>query len=156
MPIRKRWKLGDHLVVCDRTGFTRYASQTRKEWNGLRTWKRAWFPRQPQDLVKGLKDDMYVEDPRPRGITEFIGPLTTELNGNHAAGVATINVTTSARFLPGDRVLIGLTNLQMFAVIVQGVPTLTTLTLVKPLPSGASNGAAIVNTTAVARSDIAP
>jgi hypothetical protein len=155
MPIRKRWKLGDHLVVCDRTGFTRYASQTRKEWNGLRTWTRAWFPRQPQDLVRGLKDDIYVDDPRPRGISEFIGPLTTELTADHPAGTQTITVNTSVRFNAGDRVLIGLDNRQMFSVIVQNVPDTTHITLVTPLPWSASIPAAIINTTAVARSDIA-
>jgi hypothetical protein len=154
MPIRRRWKLGDHLVVCDRTGFTRYASQTRKEWNGLRTWTRAWFPRQPQDLVRGLKDDLFVEDPRPRGVSEFTGPLTSELDGNHAAGATTLAVTSSARFTAGDRILIGLDNKQMFSTRVQTVPTATSLTLVFALPWSASSGAAIINTSAVARSDI--
>lgn len=156
MPIRNRWRLGDHLVVCDRTGFTRYASETRKEWNGLRTWTRAWFPRQPQDLVRGLKDDLFVEDPRPRGVSQFTGPLTTELDGDHAAGTLTIAVTSSARFTAGDRVLIGLANLAMFAAIIQNVPDAVSLTLTTALPWAATDGAAIINTTAVAQSDLVP
>ena len=30
----RTYRPGDHLVVDDRTGFTVYASDTRKEWNG--------------------------------------------------------------------------------------------------------------------------
>jgi hypothetical protein len=155
MPIRNRWKLGDHLVVCDRTGFTRYASQTRKEWNGLRTWTRAWFPRQPQDLVRGLKDDLFVDDPRPRGIATFVGPLTTSLDGDQAAGTQTIAVISSARFNAGDRLLIGLNNKEMFATTIQNVPDAVSVTLARALPWSAADGAAVINTTAVAQSDIA-
>jgi hypothetical protein len=155
MPIRNRWKLGDHLVVCDRTGFVRYASETRKEWNGLRTWTRAWFPRQPQDLVRGLTDDLFVEDPRPRQISQFIGPLTAELDGDHAAGASTLTLTSSARFGVGDRLLVGLDNKQMFSTRVQTVPDATSVTVVSPLTWAASSGNSVINTSAVARSDLA-
>jgi hypothetical protein len=58
MPIRNRHKPGDWLYVCQRCGFTRYASQTRMEWTGLRVCSECWEPRHPQDFVRGRKDDI--------------------------------------------------------------------------------------------------
>jgi hypothetical protein len=154
MPIRKRWKLGDHLVVDDRTGFTRYASQTRKEWNGFRVAKNIWWPRHPQDMVRGLTDKQAVDDPRPQGVPEYTGPLSTELTADHAAGDQTITILSSTRFAINDRLLIGLDNRQMFSVLVQTIPDATSLTLATKLPWAASSGNAVMNTTAVSASDI--
>lgn len=47
-------------------------SQTRKEWNGLRVWVGVYEPRQPQDYVRGRKDDMRVPDARPRQPDVFL------------------------------------------------------------------------------------
>lgn len=58
MPIRNRHKLGDWLYACQRCGVTRYASEIRKEWTGLRVCSRCWEPRHPQDFVRGRKDDI--------------------------------------------------------------------------------------------------
>lgn len=64
--MKRKYRPGDHLVQCDRTGFTVYASETVKEWNGLRVRKESAEPRHPQDFVKGVRDDQTVHDPRPR------------------------------------------------------------------------------------------
>jgi hypothetical protein len=154
MPIRKKWKLGDHLVKCDRTGRTVYASQSRKEWNNLRVWTKAWFPRQPQDLVRGLTDKQTVDDPRPPTVDEFTGPLTTELNADHAAGATTLTVLSSLRFAASDRVLIGLNNNSMFATTVQTIPDSTSITIAAGLSWAASDGNTVINTTQVSGSDI--
>lgn len=154
MPIRKKWKLGDFLIKCDRTGRTVYASQSRKEWNGHRVWTKAWWPRHPQDMVRGLTDKQAVDDPRPPGVPEFTGPLSTELTADHAAGDQTITVTSSVRFAINDRVLIGLDNRQMFSALVQTIPDANSLTLATKLPWAASSGNAVMNTTAVSGSDI--
>lgn len=58
MPIRNRHKSGDWLYRCQRCGFTRYASEIRKEWTGLRVCSKCWDPRHPQDFVRGRKDDI--------------------------------------------------------------------------------------------------
>ncbi len=155
MPIRRKWRLGDHLVRCDKTGLTRYASETQVEWNGDRVWNRVFWQRNPQDFVRGLRDEVYVDDARPRGIDTFTGPLVTELAANHAAGDQTITVNSSARFEGGDRIMIGLDNNQMFSVLVQSIPDATSLALTQNLPWAATTGNAVVNTTAVAQSDIA-
>jgi hypothetical protein len=76
--------LGEHLVVCDRSGRTVLASETRKEWNGLRVYKDYWEPRHPQEFVRGRKDDQLVKDARP------------EIDLESQLGTATNAATTSA------------------------------------------------------------
>jgi hypothetical protein len=51
-------------------------------------------------------------------------------------------------------VLIGLANRQMFAVIIQSIPSATSLTLTQNLPWAVDDGATVINTTAVSQSDI--
>ena len=59
MPMRNRFKSGDWLFACQRCGRTFYASQTRKEWTGLRVClKHCWEARHPQDFVRGKGDDI--------------------------------------------------------------------------------------------------
>lgn len=69
---------GDHLVICDRSGFKVWASETIVEWNGLRVARRfADLSRHPQDSVKGVKDDPSVPNPRPEAADSFIvTPIT--------------------------------------------------------------------------------
>jgi len=56
--------LGDHNVICDRTGMKVKASQTKKQWNNLIVRKESWEPRHPQDLIRSKPDRQQVEDPR--------------------------------------------------------------------------------------------
>jgi len=58
--IRNTYKPGDWLYVCQRCGFTKYASEIRKEWTGLRVCSDCWEPRHPQEYVRGIRDDMTV------------------------------------------------------------------------------------------------
>ena len=63
---------GDPWCICDRTGFKVRMSDTRKEWNGLRVWKKAWEPRHPQDLVRSVPDRQVVKDARPEQTDYFL------------------------------------------------------------------------------------
>lgn len=69
----------DYWVLCDRTGFKVHASETRKEWNGLRVWNEVYETRHPQDLIRGRKDDQSVPDPRTEPEDMFI---TTPVTAN--------------------------------------------------------------------------
>lgn len=62
---------GDYRVICDRTGFKVWASDTRLEWNGLRVRKQDWEPRHPQDFVRGRRDRQIVADARPEATDSF-------------------------------------------------------------------------------------
>lgn len=57
---------GDWNVICDRCGFKYKASQLRETWDGLRVCSKDWEPRQPQDYVRGVRDNQAVPWTRPR------------------------------------------------------------------------------------------
>jgi hypothetical protein len=63
---------GQYLFICDRCGTPYYSRDGRIEWNGLFVCKYCYEPRQPQDFVRGLKDDQRVEIARPRQPDRFI------------------------------------------------------------------------------------
>ena len=62
---KDKFRLGEHLVQCDLSGFTYYASDTRKTWDGFIVGKDQWEPRHPQDFVEVRADRQYVIDARP-------------------------------------------------------------------------------------------
>ena len=68
-----RYRDGDHAVICDRTGFRVYASQAKREWNGLLVREQSWEPRHPQDTIRGVPERSRVTDPRPRQANRFLG-----------------------------------------------------------------------------------
>lgn len=70
--IRRHYRPGSFLRVDDRTGFTVYAENTRKEWTGNIVRTQSWEPRQPQDFVRGVADPQTVPDPRARQAPEFV------------------------------------------------------------------------------------
>lgn len=63
---------GDFYRIDDRTGFKVRANRTRKEWNGRIVRSDSFEPRQPQDMVRGQRDDQSVPKPRPRQPDLFI------------------------------------------------------------------------------------
>lgn len=65
MPLRNSFRSGDWLFCCLRCGFTKYASEIRQEWTGLRVCSTCWDPRHPQDLVRGKADDQTVPHANP-------------------------------------------------------------------------------------------
>lgn len=72
-------RIGDFRVVCDRSGFDCWASETIIEWTGLRVLKRFAEERHPQDFVRAVKDDQTVPNPRPVQPYTFIEtPVTPE------------------------------------------------------------------------------
>lgn len=151
---RARAKPGDWLVQCDRTGFTRYASETQVEWNGLRVWDRVFEERNAQDFVRGVPDDQSVPDARPEGVTTFIGPLVTTINATHAAGDAAITILDATRMNVSDVIGIALDNNDVFRTTIQSVDDGVTITISPVLPSATSAGKKVTNYTAVASATI--
>lgn len=65
---------GDWLVVCARSGFTCYASETvLEEKTGLRVKREFADKRNPQDFVRGVVDDQRVPFANPPGDPVFLG-----------------------------------------------------------------------------------
>ena len=67
-----RAKLGDWLAICDLSGFECKASETVLRWDGLRVLRRFSEERQPQDFVRGVKDNPSVPWTRPETPDAFI------------------------------------------------------------------------------------
>lgn len=63
---------GDFRIVCDRSGFNGWASETVIEWNGLRVLRRFSEQRHPQDFVRAIPDNQSVQNPRPVQPDTFI------------------------------------------------------------------------------------
>lgn len=74
----KHYIPGSFYRICERSGFKVRSFDTRKEWTGLIVRSQSWEPRQPQDFVKGVRDDQAVPDPRPRQVDQFISQNTNE------------------------------------------------------------------------------
>lgn len=69
---KDRYRHGDHLMISDRSGFRIYASEARKEWNGLIVKDSEYEPKHPQLCVRGVRDDRNVGEARPRADTTYI------------------------------------------------------------------------------------
>jgi hypothetical protein len=63
------YKPGSFYRVCDRTGVAYRAEDTRREWDGSEVADWVFEERQPQDLVRGVRDDPSVKWDRPRPST---------------------------------------------------------------------------------------
>lgn len=57
---------GDHLVICDESGLTDWASNMMKRWDGAFVRKSGWETRHPQDFVKARNDPYPLKDVRPQ------------------------------------------------------------------------------------------
>lgn len=66
------FKRGDYNVICDQSGFKYKASQTKKQWDGLRVYSGYYEDRHPQDYVSSKEDNQNVPDARPDGPDIFL------------------------------------------------------------------------------------
>jgi hypothetical protein len=72
MPVRNTYKAGDHLFVCQQCGFTKYGSEVRLQWNGLRVCAKCYDPRHPQEYLRGRRDDQTVPFANPPAAPHFL------------------------------------------------------------------------------------
>ena len=71
------YKSGTYNGLCDRCGSKFKFSDLKLEWDGLYvcTANGCWEARQPQDYVKGVRDDMVVPVSRPDQPSVFLDTL---------------------------------------------------------------------------------
>jgi len=62
----------DYRVICDRTGFKKWRSECRYEWNGKLVWSKVWRRRQPQDTPIVYPPAQPIPDARPETRDNFI------------------------------------------------------------------------------------
>lgn len=82
--MRRGWKRGDWLVRDEESGFTEYASKTRRDYYGVLT--RNPDPRHPQDLIKAKNDPFICE---PQNPPEYTYELSAYNLGTYV-GVTTV------------------------------------------------------------------
>lgn len=63
MPIRRRHRVGRHLVTDDESGIVYYDDQVQEVWDG--TIRKHYEDRHPQEFVRAGNDPYAVEDTRP-------------------------------------------------------------------------------------------
>lgn len=63
---------GDHYIICERSGFKIRRSHAVKEWTGLLVDRRFVDIRNPQDFVRGRREQIAVEDASPEGADAFL------------------------------------------------------------------------------------
>lgn len=98
------YRPGSFYRVDDRTGFPQRAERTRKQWNNLQVDESVWEARQPQDLVKGVKDDQTVPDARPLAPNVFVGPIYIQVAADVPVGSTFIPLETTAGLTVGDEI----------------------------------------------------
>lgn len=135
----KHYVGGDYYQIDDLSGRKVRASKTRRMWYGTMRAPPSWEPRQPQDLVRGVRDDQTVAVPRPRSPNVFVGPIETTLSQDAAINASTLYLDSTAGMAFGDRIGVMLNNGDMLFTIIGGLNTSLILTSV-PLPFGASSG----------------
>lgn len=77
-----RGRQGDHLVQDDRSGFTIWASDSRRQWNGVLVHKSLYETRHPQDFVRARRENLRVDPTRPARAIEdepFSGAISTAI-----------------------------------------------------------------------------
>lgn len=146
------YRRGDFWRIDDITGTKVRASQTVRQWDGLITTDPD--ERNPQDFVRGRKDNQNVPDPRPEGVDTFLGPLATATTADASAGATSLTVESSVRFEGGDDISVMLSSGEIARLQLNDVPDSSTLTLSSGLPGSVSSGALVVNYDAVAEAAI--
>jgi len=128
---------GDYYVICDRCGFKKRVSQTRKEWNGLLVCTDCWEPRHPQDFVKAKRDIQRVPIARPDKTTTL---RTTALSGTAAANAGSFDVADATNISDGTALGITLDNGDIQWTFASDDPSGSTVSVNDKLWSAASSG----------------
>jgi hypothetical protein len=136
---------GSFYQTDDRTGFVQRTNRMRKEWDNLVVDQRVWEPRQPQDLVRGVKDDQNVNDARPLGPNVFVGPIFGALSANVAVGATVLPLQSTAFFSQGDAVGIMLDSGIVFNTTVNAPPGAGSISIAQGLPYTAASGNVVTN-----------
>lgn len=172
MGTKLHFKPGSFYRVCDRTGFAVRAENTQKQWNNIIVRNRSFEERQPQDFVRGRRDDQTVPEPRPRQQNVFLGVQTTVVysilffpapgwtvvpqTGAFSSGFSSgfdigtpgILVENATGFNAGDSISIQLDNGTMYFTTVYSVDySANKIFLPRALPSPASGGNVVTDMT---------
>lgn len=139
------YRPGSFYRTDDRSGFPQRAEDTRKEWNGLIVDERLWEARQPQDLVRGVKDQQSVPEARPLAPNIFVGPIYGELSAYEAPMAFVLQLQSTALMSAGDEIGVMLDSGSFWNAVILGVVDGETLLIGPPIPTSASSGNSVVD-----------
>jgi hypothetical protein len=131
------YKPGDYLVICDKCGMRRYASECRLDWQNLLLCEPCWEPRHPQDFVEGVEDDQSVPISRP-AVAASMGETTVKTTA--AANATTIDLTSTTGIADKDAIGIVLDAGTVHWTYSDDDPSGDTVTLGSYLPGTATAG----------------
>lgn len=149
---RKRgvqYKPGSFYRSDDRSGFTRRAEDTKKEWTELIVGKDLWEIRQPQDFVRGVPDNQTVPNPRLVPPPVFVGPVYAQTSANIGIGATFIPLNAVNTFTDGDKIGVMLDTGILFNTTQVGAAAANGITIANPLPNSVQSGNDVVNYGAV-------
>lgn len=138
------YRPGSWYMVDDRSGFPERAEKMKREWDNLMVDERRWEPRQPQDYVRGVRDDQTVPVARPISTPSFVGPSQTTLAQAAAPRATVIYVESLSGFVRGHLVRVMLDDESLHAAIAVDLdPASGTITLSAGLRGPASAGGVV-------------
>jgi hypothetical protein len=82
------WKPNDYNALCDVCGWKFKASELKRRWDGLMCCSEDWEPRQPQDFVRGVRDQKKLPFTRPEATDTFVEPGDVKASGYGKGGMS--------------------------------------------------------------------
>ena len=144
------YRHNDPWIIDSISGRRIRQSEAVTQWDGNVVHQSYAEPRHPQDFIVARKEEIAVENARPRPPARFIGPLTTTTTAAAVAGATTLPLTSSLGFAISDAISIMLSDGTTFRTTVATVPDNTSITINTALPNSATSGAAVIDNTAMA------
>ena len=139
-----QYRPGSFYRSDDRSGFTRRADETKKEWTGLIVGDDLWEIRQPQDFVRGVADDQTVPQARPIPPDVFVGPIYASTTANLAVGATVIPLNAVNGFNANYKIGIMLDSGAWFNTTQVGAAGASSITVAGGLPGSAQSGNDVV------------
>jgi len=137
--------MSDWRVICDVCGFEYWASEVRRQWDGLIVCREDFSERHPQELVRGKRDRQKVPFSRPEPADSFVGITHTVLTADEPAGETSLAVSSTTGFTTGNIVHVLMDN-DLIHRTTATVASSTGLTLAEGLAYAASSGNNVTDT----------
>ena len=135
-----RYFPGDHLVICDLSGFKFLFSECRYTWDGLLVYKGYWYAQHPQLQLRAHTDRIAVQNARTRqGAPLTIPLLETHLVEDEAAASTTLRIAVSLNISVNDLIQIALDDGAVLSTVITAISS-SLITIQDALPSAASFG----------------
>ena len=128
--MKTTYRLGDWVFVCDQCGGKRHASTGKRDWQGLFVCPECFDIRNPQDFVKGVKDNQTVPWARS-GIVQTMG--TTAVKTAASKGDLTLDIDSISDLADEDSIGIVMDDGTTDWKLINGTPAGNTVTFNNPL-----------------------